>query len=168
MTIDSNSWISWIRGAARIMACEQVIAELIESIGDIIVLDEEERMYDVRPGIYDLGTSKTGLKIQHRHEESDFLELDHRMTNTGSFMVSASISEQHPSEIVSKWTDLSYPLTTLMAATLKHDSTIRIYMFDNASLMPIELPSDFRMRGEATSIPVTWHCLEGRVMEQVT
>jgi hypothetical protein len=142
---------NYVRGAARIMACEEVIGDIIENLGDIIVLDEEERKYEPRPGIYDLGCSKTGVQI-----------IQDGITEG---IVKVSIAERHPAQIIDLWTHPEHPLTTLILATRRATGAIRTFVFDHVMMLPMEM--DVPWRGEAMCTPVSWRYRGGRIMEQI-
>lgn len=143
---------SFLRGTARLLACETVIAELIESIGDIIVLDEGERQYDVRPGMHELGVSRFGIQVDHPYSG---------MSGT----IRASLDEMHPTTILKRWMVKDDPLTTLIALLRRPDTTIIAYIFHNAILMPMEF--NVPWRGESMSSPVSWSYRGGQVINQI-
>jgi len=155
---------NFISGPVRVLACEEVIADLVECIGDIIVLDEEERMYNVRPGIIDIGASRTGIRIDQNYPgKYGFDSLDDHMIYTGCVnTIQTQLAELHPETIWSRWHD-EYPLSTIIFLMQRPDKKLRAYVFRNAKMLPMDM--NVSWRGEMDT-PVRWQFEKGWIMEE--
>lgn len=164
---------SFIREAVRLVVCEPVIGELIEYIGDILKLEEGENQYDVRPGMHDFGASR-GFEIIDESSDVEMFGGSIIAPVYRQRFVRAHIAEQHPADIVKRWREIvgdqyvgdQYGVATLVFMTRNAQKKIRSYIFERAQMQPLELPPDFRMRGEATLVPVSWSFQNGKILEQ--
>lgn len=141
MTQESSSFL---QGAARFVGAEDVIGDLTDVLGDILILDEGEHKYDVRPGWEDIGVTKTGVQI-HPHER----------------WLKFQICEKHPEEIIKFFGD-----KPTIAFLQKPNELVRGYIFSGCRLAMLDY-SGFTWRGEATALPVQIFWETGKIMMQV-
>jgi hypothetical protein len=156
----------FVRGAFRILACEDAIAELIESAGDILAIDEDFR---VRPGIYEIGASRTGIQVVAEPND-EYYEIMQKpgefpaLRPTYQYSVKTMLVEQHPTETLKRWHSRGEDkLTTLIAMMQKRDGALRTYVFNNAQLMAMDMGAPWR--GEGMAHPAQWEYRLGTIME---
>jgi hypothetical protein len=162
----------FVRGACRIVVTDSTAK--ITAIEDIIQLDEGPNQYDLRFGFDEFGVSRTGL-IMERDEIEEYSMIGDRFVIPTTMRVKTQIAEAHPQSIINNWAPNigigQFPTPghtrTLIFLTQKPDKSIVAWIFERCLMLPIELGIDFRMRGEATAIPVEWIFSEGYMLTRM-
>jgi len=145
-------------GATRIVGTEDVFGDLIETIDDVIYLDEGENQYDLRPGFWELGCSKTGLTVSWDTEDSwDVDFLDYHRPRAVKY-VEFQICEASPAGFMAECRDLD----TIVSLFQKPDGGIEAWVFHKVRLVPIEIPyNNYPRKGEASSFPAKFRFTHG-------
>jgi hypothetical protein len=145
---------SFIRGPARLVVMEDTLGDLVESISDIFVLDPGPQQFDTRPGVYDIGAVKSGVKFTL---EGHIVTLEMQVAEM-TWAVLHGRGNIEP---------LQNGSCTLATAWQDHNKLIRIALFPESHPMPVESMPDLS-RGECSTVPIKWWCPrgQGKIMQQ--
>lgn len=114
------------RGAARVVIADCEVGERLESLDEIIDMDEGETQFDPRDWIIDLGSSRTGVKI-------------------GGDSIHVGICEVHPSQLTDHFEPFGEPFS-LIVMMQNPDRSISAYIWYRVQVR--ELALDAPWRGE--------------------
>ena len=136
------------------MVMENTLGDLVDVMDDIFVMAPGPGQYDTRPGVYDIGAVKSGVKMTL---EGNIVTLEMQVEEM-------TWARLHGRGNIEPLQDGS---CTLATAWQDHKKLIRIAFFPESHPMPSETLPSFD-RGECSSVPIKWWCPrgQGKIMQQ--
>jgi hypothetical protein len=136
----------------------------------VIVLAKGDTQYDLMPGFYDLGASRTGLEINRDYEDVAF--------GIGQFPAPGIDYPIYRQTIKAQLAEVTWDQADMMIDRLganptlifmfQHHETklISAYIFYDCRRIPAERHIDLRSWGESMAIPVEFYFREAKIIKQ--